>query len=255
MGPAEDQAERGCRDTGISVRTDSREHTLQEADMPERTAPNIAEDLLCIHSIITRGLDVSIDKGRSFAQGGYPDASTREGLIAYVGCLVSVLHAHHLTETDLIFPYLRDRLPDAPFDLLIAQHRDLEPVLHRTKAATDELSAESQAGAALDRLNGLLGRLAEFWHPHIRIEEDHFSVDRIATLLDAKEQETLAKAAANHGQQHSGPGHLVVPFLLYNLPPAKRPAFARWMPLVVTRLLLPIVWRRKWAPMRPFLLP
>jgi hypothetical protein len=223
--------------------------------MPERTAPNIAEDLLCIHSIITRGLNVSLDKGHSFARGGYPDASVRDGFIAYAGSLVSVLHAHHLTETDLIFPYFRNRLPDAPFDLLTTQHRDLEPVLQQTKAATDAVSAEAQAGAAIDRLNGLLGRLAEFWHPHIRIEEDHFSVDRVATLLDAKEQETLGKAAAKHGQQHSGPGHLVVPFLLYNLPPDKRPAFARWMPLVVTRLLLPIVWRRKWAPMRPFLLP
>ena len=219
------------------------------------TAPNIAEDLLCIHAIITRGLTVSIDKGRLFAQGGYPDASARNGYVAYVGSLVSVLHAHHLTESDLFFPYFRDKMPDAPFDLLTAQHRDLEPLLQEAKVATDEVSAEAQAGAAMPRLNSLLGRIAEFWHPHIRIEEDHFTADRVATLIDAKEQERLARAGAMHGQQHSGPAHLVVPFLLYNLPPDKRPVFARWMPPVVTRLLLPIVWRRKWAVMRPYLLP
>jgi len=223
--------------------------------MPEPTTINIAEDLLCIHAVITRGLNVSIEKGRLFAQGGYPDASARKGFIAYVGSLVSVLHAHHLTESDLFFPYFRDKLPDAPFDLLITQHRELEPVLQQAKAATDEVSAEAQAGVAMARLNGLLGRIVEFWHPHIRIEEDHLPVERVATLIDAKEQETLAKAATKHSQQHSGPAHLVVPFLLYNLPPDKRPVFARWMPPVVTRLLLPIVWRRKWAPMRPFLLP
>ena len=223
--------------------------------MPERTTINIAEDLLCIHAVITRGLNVSIEKGRLFAQGGYPDASARKGFIAYVGSLVSVLHAHHLTESDLFFPYFRDKLPDAPFDLLITQHRELEPVLQQAKAATDEVSAEAQAGAAMARLNSLLGRIVEFWHPHIRIEEDHFSVERVAALIDAKEQETLAKAGMKHSQQHSGPAHLVVPFLLYNLPPDKRPVFARWMPPVVTRLLLPIVWRRKWATMRPFLLP
>jgi len=223
--------------------------------MPERTTINIAEDLLCIHAVITRGLNVSIEKGRLFAQGGYPDASARKGFIAYVGSLVSVLHAHHLTESDLFFPYFRDKLPDAPFDLLISQHRELEPVLQQAKAATDEVSAEARAGAALAQLNTLLGRLVEFWHPHIRIEEDHFSVVRVATLKKAKEQETLAKAGAKHGQQHAGPSYLVVPFLLFNLPPGKRSVFARWMPPVVTRLLLPIVWRRKWAPMRPFLLP
>jgi len=252
----------GCRmvagqvpKTGIPVYTAIQEHAQEETDMSERITPNVAEDLLCIHAIITRGLNVSIEKGRLFAQGGYPDASTREGFIAYAGSLVSVLHAHHLTESDLFFPYLRDKLPDAPFDLLITQHRDLEPVLQQAKAATDEASAEARAGAALDRLNSLLGQIDEFWHPHIRIEEDHLSVGRAATLIPAKEHERLARAAGKHGQQHSGPDYLVVPFLLHNLPPDRRPLFARFMPPVVTRLLVPIVWKRKWAPMRPFLLP
>ena len=222
--------------------------------MSERTTPNIAEDLHCIHAVITRGLNVSVERGRLFAQSGYPDASARKGFIAYVGSLLSVLHAHHLTESDLFFPYFRDKLPDAPFDLLIAQHRDLEPLLQQARAATDEVSAEAQAGAGMARLIGLLGRIVEFWHPHIRIEEDHFSMERVATLIDAKEQEALAKAAMKHSQQHSGPAQLVVPFLLYNLPPDKRSVFARWMPPVLTWLLLPIVWRRKWTSMRPFLL-
>jgi len=221
----------------------------------EPAAPNIAEDLLCIHAVITRGLNVSIEKGRVFAQHGYTDASARKGFIAYVGSLISVLHAHHLTENDLFFPYFRDKLPDAPFSVLIAQHRGLEPLLQEAKMATDEVSAEPPAGAALARLNNLLGRIVKFWHPHIRIEEDHFSVARVATLIDAKEHEMLAKAATEHSQQHSGPAHWVVPFLLYNLPPDRRAVFARPMPPVVTRLLVPIVWRRKWAPMRPFLLP
>jgi hypothetical protein len=107
--------------------------------MSEPTTPNIAEDLLCIHAVITRGLNVSIEKGRLFAQGGYPDASARQGFIAYVESLVSVVHAHHLTESDLFFPYFRDKLPDAPFDLLVTQHRDLEPVLQQAKVATDEV--------------------------------------------------------------------------------------------------------------------
>ena len=223
--------------------------------MSERSAPNVAEDLLCIHAIITRGLNVSIEKSRLLAQAGYPVRSARQGFIAYVGSLVSVLHAHHLTESDLFFPYFRDKLPGAPFDLLITQHHDLEPVLQQAKAATDEVSAEAKAGAALARLNSLLGRIMEFWHPHIRIEEEHFTVDRAATLIDPKEHERLAQAGAKHGQQNSGPGYLVVPFLLYNLPPDRRSVFGRWMPPVVKRLLVPIIWRSKWASMRPYLLP
>jgi hypothetical protein len=223
--------------------------------MSGRTTPNLGDDLLCIHAIITRGLNMSIEKGRLFAQGGFPDASTREGFLAYCGSLLSVLHSHHLTESDLFFPYFRDKLPDAPIDLLQAQHRDLEPVLQQAQTALDGVSAEARPGAALAELNILLGRIAEFWDPHIRIEEEHFSAYRVATLIDAKENARLAKAAAAHGQQHSGPGYVVVPFLLHNLPPDRRSSFARSMPAIVTRFLVPIVWKRKWAPMRPFLLP
>lgn len=223
--------------------------------MSEQNSPNVAKDLLCIHAIITRGLNVSIEKGRLFVQDGYPDASTREGFIAYVGSLLSVLHAHHLTESDLFFPYFREKLPDAPIDLLMTQHRDLEPMLQKAKTATDDTSSEARAGAALGRLNDLLGKIADLWHPHIRIEEDYFSVDRLGTLIGASEHETLAGAAMKHSQQHSGPDYLVVPFLLHNLPPDMRSAFARLMPPVVTQHLLPVVWKEKWEPMQPFLLP
>ena len=51
-----------------------------------------------------------------------------------------------------------------------------------------------------------------------------------------------------------GPDSLAVPFLLYNLPPEERAMFARPMPFIVTRLLVPFVWKKRWALMRPFLL-
>ena len=223
--------------------------------MAEPTTPNVAEDLLCIHAIITRGLNVSIERGRAFTQGGYPDAPAREGFIDYVRSLVSVLHAHHLTESDVVFPSFRARVPDAPFDLLIAQHRDLEPLLQQANAAIGEVSAEAAAGAALARLIGLLERVAGLWHPHIRVEEDHFSPDRLAVLFDVEQHEALNRAAAGHSAQHSGPDYLVVPFLLHNLAPEKRRYFSRSMPPIVTEQLLPVVWKQKWAPMLPFLLP
>lgn len=68
--------------------------------------PNSGRDLVRIHRIATRGLDVSIENGRSFTRDGYPDSDTREGYVNYVQALVSVLHGHHLAEDDLVFPYL-----------------------------------------------------------------------------------------------------------------------------------------------------
>jgi hypothetical protein len=222
--------------------------------MTGEKAPNVGLDLLRIHAIITRGLTVATEKSGVFAQEGFPDASTREGFTGYVRSLVSVVHGHHLTEDELVFPYFRAKLPDAPYDLLMAQHQELVHLLDGIKAAIEEVAASPRAAAALTELNGALRRTGETWHPHIGIEQDRFAPDKVGPLLAPEEHVRLSRLFAEHGQRHMAPGHLVVPFLLYNLPPEERAVFARGMPFVLTRLLVPWVWRKRWAPMKPFLL-
>lgn len=222
--------------------------------MAETRAPNVALDLLSIHSIITRGLNVATEKSQVFAREGFPDATTREGYIGYARSCVSVLHAHHLTEEELVFPYLRAKLPDAPYDLLIAQHQELVHSLDQVKLAIGEVAGDPQDAASLTKLNGFLRRTAEVWHPHIGVEQDHFAPDKVGPLLAPDEHIRLSGLFAEHGRKHTGPDYLVVPFLLFNLPPEERARFARAMPFIVTRLLVPLVWKKQWAPMRPFLL-
>jgi hemerythrin-like domain-containing protein len=228
--------------------------TFEEVEMAEAKAPNVALDLLRIHSIITRGLNVATEKSQVFAREGFPDAATREGFIRYARSLVSVVHSHHLTENELVFPYLRAKLPNAPYDLLITQHQELVHHLEQIEVAIEEVAADAQAGAALTKLNGVLGRTVGIWRPHIGIEEDHFAPDKVGPLLAPEEHNRLSRLFAEHGRKQMGPGYLVVPFLLYNLPPEERAVFARGMPFIVVRLLVPLVWKKQWAPMRPFLL-
>ena len=221
--------------------------------MADANAPNIALDLLRIHSIITRALSVTIEKSLQFAQEGFPDSATGAGFMCYARTFVSVIHGHHLTEDELAFPYFRQKLQDAPFDLLIAQHHELVHVLDEIKAAIEEVSAEPQA-AALNKLNQGLRRLADLWHPHIGIEQEHFTAAKLEALIGREEHIRLGKLFAKHGQTHMGPGSLALPFLLYNLDAKERALFARNIPLLVTRFLVPVVWKSRWAPMLPFLL-
>jgi hemerythrin-like domain-containing protein len=216
--------------------------------------PNVAADMVRIHSVITRGLNVSIEHSQAFAREGFPDASTREGFVSYVQSLVSVLHAHHLAEDELAFPYLRDKMPDTPFDLLTAQHREMVPVLDEIKAAIEAVRAEAQPGEGLNDLNRALTKMADMWHPHIQREEDDFSVEIAAELIDVEEHIRLSQMFAQHSQEHSGPDYLVVPFILYNLSAEDRAIMSRAMPPVVTQELVPVAWKEKWAPMSPFLL-
>ena len=215
--------------------------------------PNIAADLIRIHSIITRGLDVSIEHAQSFARDGDFDAPTQEGFIIYVRSLLSVLHAHHLTEDEMAFPYFRDVLPGAPFDALMAQHAEMESLLDECGELIERVAADAGAGEALRDLSGVLAQIRERWQPHIQIEEQHLSPERAADL-GVEEQIRLAKQFAKHTQEHSGPDYLVVPFMLHNLPPEDRAIFSRGMPPVVTEQLVPVAWKEKWEPMKPFLL-
>jgi hypothetical protein len=222
--------------------------------MSQPTQPNVAADMIRIHSIITRGLNVSIERSRAFARDGFPNASTREGFVSYVQGLVSVLHAHHLTEDDQAFPYLRDLMPDTPFDLLTDQHQQMAPILDEVNLAIEGVAAGAGAGQALDDLGHALTKIAGLWHPHIQIEEEHFSVEKGAALISVDEHIRLAQIFARYSQGHSGPDYLVVPFMLYNLSPDDRAILARAMPPVVTQELVPKAWKEKWSPMQPFLL-
>jgi hemerythrin-like domain-containing protein len=221
--------------------------------MAESYQPNVAKDLARIHSVITRALRVAAERSQAFAQQGYPDASTREGFASYVRSLVSVLDGHHLLEDELAFPYLRDKLPEAPYDLLMAQHREMLPILEQIKA-TIEAAAEVSASGALNDINRALTQIAGIWHPHIQIEEEHFTPEKTGLLIDAEEHLRLSRMFGEYSQQHTSPDYLVVPFILYNLPAEQRAIQAQAMPPIVTQQLVPIAWKEKWASMVPFLL-
>ena len=57
--------------------------------MSEAPKPNVGTELVRIHRVITRGLQVSIAYSQSFAAEGYPDAATQEGFATYVASLVT----------------------------------------------------------------------------------------------------------------------------------------------------------------------
>ncbi len=178
----------------------------------------------------------------------------REGLLSYIRSLVSVLDSHHRLEDELAFPYLKEAFPDGPYELLMGQHLELAPVLAEIKSALDN-SAEIPDSGLFRMLQPLLQKISEFWHPHIRIEEEFLTVEKARAGIALEDHARLGKLFMKHSQQNSGPDFLILPFLLHNLPPDQRSNFAALMPPIVTEQLVPVVWKDKWEPMKPFLLP
>jgi hemerythrin-like domain-containing protein len=197
---------------------------------------------------------VAAENSKSLAERGHLDKSRLDGFIDYVRTFATVLDAHHVLEDELAFPYMRTKMPDVPYEVLMAQHQEMVPILNEIKATMEEMKANLGATESLNKLSRALARIAEVWYPHIRIEEDHFTADRIGAIMDMEEQVSLSRKFAEHSQQHAGPDYLVVPFLLYNLPPEDRSSLAQVFPPVVTQQLVPVAWKEKWASMKPFLL-
>jgi hypothetical protein len=220
--------------------------------MSEQAGPNIAEDLRRFHMIITRGLNVSIESAARFGREGWPGGRLGQGYRDYSTALLSFVSAHHVSEDDVAFPYFRDRLPEMPFERLEQEHKRIEALLEQGKADLEPLEGAPQE--VLEGLRIVLSQIRELWHPHITIEEDHLDVQRLAEMLPPEEHGRLAGLMARYSMEHSGPDYLVVPFALYNLPPKQRAILAGAMPPMVTHELVPVAWKKQWAPMQPFLL-
>jgi hypothetical protein len=100
------------------------------------------------------------------------------------------------------------------------------------------------------------------WHTHIAQEQEHIAAERIAVVVDDGEQARMSKVFAREGRKHQMgivPLYWLLPFLLYNLEGKDRQWMQDQMPSprlswVVTGVLLPGIWRKKWEPMAPFLL-
>jgi hypothetical protein len=208
----------------------------------------VVEGLSHIHRIITRGIKISILKCEEYlGLKAFPDGRG-DGLFLYIKSLRLVTHSHHLTEDEIGFPYF-EKLIEAPYGHLRDDHKTISGILEKI----DKYLAEKQD----NYLNNLLESLRELqnvWTPHIKIEEDNLTQERINSMVSKEEQIKLAKLFGKHGSKNSGPGPLALPFMFYNLEKTDREVFMKNFPWIVNKFLVPVIWKQQWKPMEPFFL-
>jgi hemerythrin-like domain-containing protein len=218
--------------------------------MNQQARPNFARAMLAFHKIITRGLAVSLENA---GKGDSALGDNRSGFSDYIHSLASVLHAHHLTEDELVFPYLREVLPDPPYDKLSSDHKLMESLIEALENANT--SWKSGASDAIGEISSTVQSLSNLWHPHIAIEEKEIYVpEKLEELIEPREHLRLMEQSGELGMKNMGPSFLVVPFILYNLEPGPRSLLSSGMPSELIEKLVPVTWKDQWAPMKPFLL-
>ncbi|MFZ6027831.1 MAG: hemerythrin domain-containing protein [Chloroflexota bacterium] len=209
-----------------------------------------------IHKVITRGLDVTIDKSLAFAKTGFPDKAIATGFFRYVKSCLITLYAHHVTEDEVAFPFFQRRVPSLRLDGLIMQHQQMVPHRETIKALIEKAADEPETD-----LSVLLTKVAEsatnlrtLWLMHINAEESYFTSESITSLqLSKEEQANIIRQTVEYNQKYCHPAAWVLPFLLYNLRAHDRAKLAENMPPQMMKVLVPIVWKNEWAPMKPFL--
>ena len=215
---------------------------------------DIGTDIIRFHRLITRSLEITIQNVNRFLEIDAIKESVREGFLKYIQSFSTVLDAHHKLENDKIFPYFMDKLPDAPYDRLITQHKIVKESISHTNVGINNLKANGDELELLNLLKTDLRMIDKIWHPHIRIEEEHI-YERVGSLkLSFEETNRLRKEYSEFFQENAQPTYLIMPFVLYNLTPEDRAILTQQLPEMVTKQLIPIDWKDKWASMQPFLL-
>jgi hemerythrin-like domain-containing protein len=222
--------------------------------MLEMEQPDIAADMRYIHAIITRALNITTAGCISYGQNGYPEDRIREGFRNYMSSLVTVLHSHHHLEDELAFPFFGDKMPDLPVPQLAGDHQQISALLEEIKPNLAPATASPPDKNSLDRLADLWEKITNLWHPHIQIEQDNFTLEKITALIDQELHLKLSLEYGEYSRTHATPEPLVVPFLLFNLPPEQRHFISSKLPPFVTQQLVPVEWKPLWETMSPFLL-
>ena len=222
--------------------------------LSEEYKPDLGGDYIKLHKVMTRGINVSLFNINKFLNDGLMEKLNREGFISYVQSFSSVLHGHHMVEDEKIFPYFKDRLPEVPYSRLVSEHEIFDDGLQQINSAIDHLTNETDELESLITLKKGFDKLNEIWDTHIQIENTKLYGEIRDLNMDPEDMVKIEKESKEFFQENSGPGYLVIPFVLYNLSLEDRRVIAKGFPDVVTSKLLFDDWKDKWISMKPFLL-
>ena len=204
--------------------------------------------LLRIHKIISRGLSVSIRKCDEYLMKHGIAPSESAGFSMYISTLRWVTHSHHLSEDDIAFPYFKDYI-EAPYNKLQDDHHAMARILDSLDQCLPGVSS-----GEVSKLYEVLLEFDKLWSPHIKIEEENFTSEKLHAVIGIKEQVELVKKLGEHSIKNSGPGPLALPFLFFNLEGRDRDDFMKPIPWIAKKVLVPLIWRSQWKPMSPFFL-
>ena len=160
---------------------------------PDRPLVDV-RDMIVVHTALLREFRLA---PAAVARVGLGSTRQAAAVDRHLRFLCDMLHHHHAGEDELLWPKLRDRLPDSALraiDDVEAQHAGIDAALAEVSAArarwVDGASATSR-----DELAARLGRLHALLKEHLDLEESAVLPLAASVLTDA-EWSAIGDAAA-----------------------------------------------------------
>lgn len=215
-------------------------------------AHGLAHDLLMIHTAQRNYIARVADFASAIGAGRSPGTGTVADFLLYAQGFYTLFHVHHGTEEKVLFPVLRERGQTELVEEYQKQHRALEELalaaeekLNQAKEAPDDPVAFTAFAEATQAMRDKL-------EEHFSNEECRFTHEFAEEVLDEQSVNDAARRMAEHGKSYSKPPWIILPSILYNLEGEKRMTFIKAMPWILTRVIIPFVWKSKWKPLVPF---
>ena len=211
---------------------------------------HLSKGLELIHKVLSRPLDIGISHLDKCLISNKIDIENHAGFKDYISSLVTVFFGHHHGEDEIMFPTFEEKIKDADFSVLKNQHKELHPLAEQIKHKID---IDNPTIENYREIRSLLQDTKDLWGKHREEEEQTVELD-LEPVLSLKEQIELSDKLGKHGQSMSSPAPLILPFLIYNLEGKDRRDFTREMPWILKKFIVPVLWKKKWQKMKPFLL-
>ena len=210
---------------------------------------HLSKGLDLIHKVISRPIDIGISHLDKCLISNKIDIENHDGFKNYINSLVNVFFGHHQGEDEIMFPTFEKKIKDADFSELKRQHKELHPLAEKIKVKID---IDSPTIDSYQEIRSLLQDTKDLWLKHREEKEKTVELD-IEPALSSKEQIELGEKLGKHGQSMSKPANLILPFIIYNLEGNDREEFTGDMPWILKKFIVPIIWKKKWEKMKPFL--
>ena len=211
---------------------------------------HLSKGLDLIHKVLSRPLDVGISHLDKCLISNKVDIENHDGFKDYINSLVNVFFGHHHGEDEIMFPTFEEKIKGADFSKLKKQHKELHPLAEKIK---DKVNIDIPTIDNYREIRELLKETKDLWVEHRDEEEKTVELD-IEPVLSSKEQIELGEKVGEHGRSMSKPATLILPFIIYNLEGNDREEFTSDMPWILKKFIVPVIWKKKWEKMKPFLL-